>query len=68
MQGPIGKNTAVSSVSSAAHARTLRKGSNDHLAIAVDPESQNLINNEQADDDKGSFFPNATRLSNNYCS
>lgn len=58
MQGPIAKNTAVSSIASAAHARTLRKGSSDHLAIVVDPESQRLVNNEQADDEKGSYsFP-----------
>lgn len=54
--GPTGKNTAVPPVPYAAHPRTLRKGSNDHLAIAVDPESQELINNEQADDDKGHVF------------
>ncbi|KAI5679306.1 hypothetical protein M9H77_10256 [Catharanthus roseus] len=54
--GPIAKNTAVSSIASAAHARTLRKGSSDHLAIVVDPESQRLVNNEQADDEKGHVF------------
>lgn len=46
---------AVSSVPSAAHVRTLRKGSSDHLAISIDPESERLANNEQADEDKGFF-------------
>ncbi|KAL3511387.1 hypothetical protein ACH5RR_030788 [Cinchona calisaya] len=54
--GPTGKNVAVSSVPSAAHARTLRKGSNDHLAISIEPESERLINHEQADEDKGHVF------------
>lgn len=51
-----GKNVAVSSVPSAAHVRTLRKGSSDHLAISIDPESERLVNNEQADKDKGHVF------------
>ncbi|XP_027099947.1 trans-Golgi network-localized SYP41-interacting protein 1-like [Coffea arabica] len=51
-----GKNVAVSSVPSAAHVRTLRKGSGDHLAISIDPESERLANNEQADEDKGHVF------------
>ncbi|KAL3501070.1 hypothetical protein ACH5RR_035519 [Cinchona calisaya] len=54
--GPVGKNGAVSSVSSAAHVRTLRKGSSDHLAISIDPESERLINSEQDDQDKGHVF------------
>ena len=43
----------VASVPSAAHVRTLRKGSNDHLAINIDSESDRLIENEETDEDKG---------------
>lgn len=52
MQGPIAKK-AVAQAAFAAHARTLRKGSNDHLAIDIDSESDRLIKNEETDEDKG---------------
>ncbi|KAJ8758842.1 hypothetical protein K2173_002621 [Erythroxylum novogranatense] len=53
--GNFGKNE-VSSVSSAAHPRTMRKGSNDHLALNVDLESASLLNKEEKDEDKGHVF------------
>ncbi|ERN13755.1 coiled-coil domain-containing protein 18 isoform X1 [Amborella trichopoda] len=40
----------------AAHVRTLRKGSTDHLALTIDTESDRLINNQLEDDDKGHVF------------
>ncbi|CAI9093297.1 OLC1v1028766C1 [Oldenlandia corymbosa var. corymbosa] len=54
--GPMGKTAALTAVPSAAHVRTLRKGSSDHLAISIDPESERLIDNEQSDLDKGHVF------------
>lgn len=53
--GPVGKTT-ISPVPSAAHVRTMRKGSADHLALDVDLESNRLINNEETDEDKGHVF------------
>lgn len=53
--GPIAKK-AVAPAASAAHARSLRKGSNDHLAIDIDSESDRLIKNEETDEDKGHIF------------
>ncbi|KAF7124218.1 hypothetical protein RHSIM_Rhsim12G0037200 [Rhododendron simsii] len=53
--GPIAKK-AVAPAAFAAHARTLRKGSNDHLAIDIDSESDRLIKNEETDEDKGHIF------------
>ncbi|XP_057485762.1 trans-Golgi network-localized SYP41-interacting protein 1-like [Actinidia eriantha] len=53
--GPLAKK-AVAPVPSAAHVRTLRKGSNDHLAINIDSESDRLIKNEETDEDKGHIF------------
>jgi hypothetical protein len=55
-QGPVGKNgisPVASSTASAAHVRTMRKGSTDHLALNVDLESGSLINHEETDEDKG---------------
>lgn len=52
MQGSLGKNT-LSPVPSAAHVRTMRKGSTEHLALNIDSESDRLINNEETDEDKG---------------
>ncbi|XP_009769668.1 trans-Golgi network-localized SYP41-interacting protein 1 [Nicotiana sylvestris] len=52
---PVSKNLA-SSVTSAAHVRTLRKGSTDQLAINIDTESERLINDEEADQEKGHAF------------
>ncbi|KAG6654866.1 myosin heavy chain, non-muscle [Carya illinoinensis] len=53
--GPIGQNT-VSPVPLAAQVRTLRKGSTDQLAINIGGESERLINNDGADEDKGHVF------------
>ncbi|KAL0385422.1 UNVERIFIED_CONTAM: hypothetical protein Sradi_2936500 [Sesamum radiatum] len=49
----LGKSNNIPHVQSAAHVRTLRKGSNDHLAINIGSESERLINNEETDEDKG---------------
>ncbi|XWS63777.1 hypothetical protein CRYUN_Cryun06bG0130900 [Craigia yunnanensis] len=53
--GSLGKNT-ISPVASAAHVRTMRKGSTDHLALNIDSESDHLINSEETDEDKGHLF------------
>ncbi|XP_057949438.1 trans-Golgi network-localized SYP41-interacting protein 1 [Malania oleifera] len=53
--GSVGKK-AISPVPSAAHVRTMRKGSSDHLALNIDPESDRLINHEETDEDKGHVF------------
>ncbi|KAJ8548324.1 hypothetical protein K7X08_030793 [Anisodus acutangulus] len=53
---PVSKNLASSSVTSAAHVRTLRKGSTDQLAINIDSESERLINDQDADQEKGHAF------------
>lgn len=38
----------------AAHVRTMRKGSTDHLALDIDSESSRLVNNEEeTNEDKG---------------
>lgn len=52
MQGPLVKDK-ISPVPSAAHVRTLWKGSNDHLALDIDTESNHLINSEETEEDKG---------------
>ncbi|PIA51460.1 hypothetical protein AQUCO_01100357v1 [Aquilegia coerulea] len=52
---PIGRNS-VSPVPYAAHVRTMRKGSSDHLALTIDSESDRLINHHEIDDDKGHAF------------
>lgn len=52
MQGALGQKT-ISPVPSAAHTRTMRKGSTDHLTINIDSESARLINSEETDEDKG---------------
>lgn len=57
--GPVGKNgisPVATSTASAAHVRTMRKGSTDHLALNVDLESGSLINHEETDEDKGHVF------------
>lgn len=54
-QGSLGKKT-ISPVPSAAQVRTIRKGSTDHLALDIDLESNRLINNEETDEDKGSYL------------
>ncbi|KAJ4836728.1 hypothetical protein Tsubulata_024014 [Turnera subulata] len=53
--GSIGKNS-IAPAPLAAHVRTMRKGSTDHLALSIDPETENLINNEETDEDKGHVF------------
>lgn len=52
IQGTIAKKV-VAPAAFSAHARTLRKGSNDHLAIDIDSESDRLIKIEETDEDKG---------------
>ncbi|KAF8018531.1 hypothetical protein BT93_H3418 [Corymbia citriodora subsp. variegata] len=53
--GSVGK-PSMPPVPSAAHARTMRKGSADHLALSVDMESNPLIGNQETDEDKGHVF------------
>ncbi|XVF02637.1 hypothetical protein REPUB_Repub04eG0191900 [Reevesia pubescens] len=53
--GSLGKNK-ISPVPSAAHVRTMRKGSTDHLALSIDSESDRLITSEETDEDKGHLF------------
>ncbi|TQD86996.1 hypothetical protein C1H46_027444 [Malus baccata] len=53
--GSHGKN-GISPVQSAAHVRTMRKGSTDHLAIEIGSESTRLLNSEETDEDKGHVF------------
>ncbi|KAJ6355962.1 hypothetical protein OIU78_004146 [Salix suchowensis] len=57
--GSVGKNgisPVASASASAAHVRTMRKGSTDHLALNVDLESGSLINHKETDEDKGHVF------------
>ncbi|OIW14647.1 hypothetical protein TanjilG_32989 [Lupinus angustifolius] len=55
-EAPLGKK-AVPPVPSAAHARSMRKGSADHLALDINVESAHLINSAYTDDDdKGHAF------------
>ncbi|XP_004502344.1 trans-Golgi network-localized SYP41-interacting protein 1 isoform X2 [Cicer arietinum] len=54
-EGSLGKKT-LSPVPSAAHVRSMRKGSNDHLALDISVESDHLINTADTDDDKGHAF------------
>ncbi|XP_030459809.2 trans-Golgi network-localized SYP41-interacting protein 1 [Syzygium oleosum] len=53
--GSVGK-PVMPPVPSAAHARTMRKGSADHLALSIDLESNPLISNQETDEDKGHVF------------
>ncbi|KAL5552700.1 hypothetical protein UlMin_040101 [Ulmus minor] len=53
--GSVGKKT-ISPVPPAAHVRTMRKGSTDHLALDIDAESSRLISSEETDEDKGHVF------------
>ncbi|XP_043723243.1 putative leucine-rich repeat-containing protein DDB_G0290503 isoform X2 [Telopea speciosissima] len=53
--GSLGKKS-ISPASSAAHVRTMRKGSSDHLALNIDSESDRLVNHLEPDDDKGHVF------------
>ncbi|KAH6797810.1 hypothetical protein C2S52_022364 [Perilla frutescens var. hirtella] len=52
----VAKSNSIPSVSSAAHVRTLRKGSSDHLAINIESESERFINDKGSDEDKGHAF------------
>ncbi|KAF8408364.1 hypothetical protein HHK36_007513 [Tetracentron sinense] len=54
-EGPVGKKS-MAPVPPAAHVRTMRKGSSDHLALSIDSESDRLINHEETDEDKGHVF------------
>ncbi|XP_071692343.1 uncharacterized protein [Rutidosis leptorrhynchoides] len=47
--GPVGKRATPL-------VRTLRKGSNDHLALNIDPESEYLIDKPETLEDKGHIF------------
>ncbi|KAL9420774.1 hypothetical protein AB3S75_038363 [Citrus x aurantiifolia] len=61
MQGTLEQKT-ISHVPSAAHTRTMRKGSTDHLTINIDSESARLINSEETDEDKGHVFKSLNTL------
>ncbi|XP_072979944.1 trans-Golgi network-localized SYP41-interacting protein 1-like isoform X1 [Typha angustifolia] len=52
--GPIVKNS-VSPASTVTHVRTMRKGSNDHLVLNIDSETERLIASQETDD-KGHVF------------
>ncbi|XP_058102110.1 trans-Golgi network-localized SYP41-interacting protein 1 isoform X2 [Magnolia sinica] len=52
--GPLGKNS-IPPAPIAAHVRTLRKGSSDHLALNIDLETDRLINHHESED-KGHVF------------
>lgn len=54
-QGSVGKQS-IAPVPSAAHVRTMRKGSADHLALSIDVESDPLIGNQGPDEDKGTWL------------
>ncbi|OVA17591.1 hypothetical protein BVC80_1837g425 [Macleaya cordata] len=54
--GPVGRNSTSPPVPSAAHVRSMRKGSSDHLALNIDVESDRLIKHPETDDDKGHVF------------
>jgi len=41
---------SISSVSTAAHARTMRKGSSDHLVLNIGSDSERLIAAQDSDD------------------
>ncbi|KAL9246551.1 hypothetical protein vseg_020069 [Gypsophila vaccaria] len=46
----------ISPVPSSTHVRTMRKGSSDHIAVNIDPESSRLIDYEESVEDKGHVF------------
>lgn len=54
-QGSSRGKQAISPVPSAAHARNMRKGSADHLALDISTESDNLISRVDTDEDKGNY-------------
>ncbi|KAI3694168.1 hypothetical protein L1987_77129 [Smallanthus sonchifolius] len=53
--GSVGKRSTPL-VTYAAHVRTLRRESNDHLALNIDPESDRLIDEHETAEDKGHIF------------
>ncbi|XP_052489813.1 trans-Golgi network-localized SYP41-interacting protein 1 isoform X2 [Gossypium raimondii] len=53
--GSFGKNP-ISSAPLAAHVRTMRKGSTDHLALNIDSEADRLINSKETDKQKCRSF------------
>nr|GEV36735.1 hypothetical protein [Tanacetum cinerariifolium] len=53
--GSVGKR-ATPLVPSAAQMRSLRKGSDDHLSINIDPESDSLVDKHETVEDKGHKF------------
>ncbi|XP_023734400.1 trans-Golgi network-localized SYP41-interacting protein 1 [Lactuca sativa] len=54
---PVGKVGGLPLVPSAAQVRSLRKGSNDQLAITIDSESERLLSNKsESFEDKGHIF------------
>lgn len=54
--GARGTSNTIPLVPSAAHTRTMRKGSSDHLAINIDADSEQLITSNESDEDKGHIF------------
>ncbi|XP_073315775.1 trans-Golgi network-localized SYP41-interacting protein 1-like isoform X2 [Primulina huaijiensis] len=54
--GAVGTSNNIPLAPSAAHARTLRKGSSEHLAININSESDRLMNSLESDEDKGHIF------------
>ncbi|KAM7269338.1 hypothetical protein ACFE04_024835 [Oxalis oulophora] len=54
--GPSLVKNSISPAQSAAHIRTLRKGSTDHLALDIDSESTRLVNHEETGEAKGHVF------------
>ncbi|CAH9117352.1 unnamed protein product [Cuscuta europaea] len=54
--GSSTNNSASTSIPSAAHVRTLRKGSTDHLAVTIDSGTERLLNHDEASEDKGHLF------------
>lgn len=55
-QGAVGTSNNIPLAPSAAHARTMRKGSSDHLAININSESDRLMNSLESDEDKGVYL------------
>lgn len=53
-EGSVGMSSKAPS-SASAHVRTTRKGSNEHLVLNIDPESEQLIASHETDD-KGHVF------------
>ncbi|KAG6426749.1 hypothetical protein SASPL_110982 [Salvia splendens] len=52
----LAKSNNIPSVSSAARVRSLRKASNDHLAINIESGAERLINDKGLNEDKGHAF------------